>query len=74
MSLTPTVAGGLGDFSGDAYEKLVELTNEQLRLKNLSTKFFAREFARIYSDPRYAQLSQQERRQNRPGGVARMAM
>jgi hypothetical protein len=73
MSLRPRVAGGEGDFSGDAYAKLVELTNEQLRLKNLSTKYFAAEFARIYSYPGNAQLAAQERPQNRAGGVARLA-
>jgi hypothetical protein len=73
MSLRPRVAGGAGDFSGDAYAKLVELTNEQLRLKNLSTKYFAAEFARIYSDPGNAQLAAQERLQNRAGAQARLA-
>ena len=33
MSLTPTVAGGLGDFSGDAYEKLASISPGWLHLQ-----------------------------------------
>lgn len=66
----PHSIGNVGD---SAYDQLVALCNAELKRRGLSSAHFARIFATIYEDPSNAALAQQERRENRPGGVARMA-
>jgi hypothetical protein len=63
----------IGRVGNDAYSQLVTLCNAELKRRGLSSAHFARVFATIYEDPSNAALAQQERRENRPGGTARMA-
>jgi hypothetical protein len=63
--------GDIGRVGDAAYDQLVALTNEQLKLRNLSTAHFALVFAEIYASPGNAQLAEMERRENRPGGAER---
>ena len=65
--------GDIGNVGSDAYSQLVALCNAQLKARGLSSAHFARVFSEIYTSPDNAQLAQQERRENRPGGPARMA-
>ena len=57
--------------ANSAYDQLVVLCNAELKRRGLSSAHFARVFAEIYSSPDNAQLAELERRQNRPGGIAR---
>jgi hypothetical protein len=63
----------IGRVGNSAIDQLDALVKEQLKARNLSTDFYSRVFAEIYVDPLNAALSEQERRENRPGGIGRMA-
>ena len=64
------IIGNVGD---SGYDQLVALCNAELKRRGLSSAHFARVFSEIYTSPDNAQLAMQERRENRPGGVERMA-
>ena len=63
----------IGRVGSSAIDQLDKLVRQKLKERNLGTEHYARVFAQIYSDPINAALAEQERRQNRPGGVERMA-
>jgi hypothetical protein len=63
----------IGDVGTAAIDQLDRMTRDQLKLRNLSTKYYSRVFAELYTSPTNAALSEQERRENRPGGVERIA-
>ena len=65
--------GDIGRVGNDAYSQLVALCNAQLKARGLSSAYFARVFSEVYQDPANAALAELERRQNRPGGVERVA-
>ena len=63
----------IGNVGDSGYDQLVALCNAELKRRGLSSAHFARVFSEIYTSPDNAQLAMQERRENRPGGVERMA-
>ena len=63
----------IGRVGESAIDQLNALCNAELKRRGLSSAFFARVFTEIYTDPSNAALAMQERRENRPGGVERMA-
>ena len=63
----------IGSTGTKAIDELDKLVKEQLKQRKLDASHYARVFSELYTSPTYAALAEQERRENRPAGVERMA-